>query len=230
MVYRQTERSEAVRAESRERILQAAAKLFVERGYDATTMQDVVAEAGTSIGNAYFYFGSKERLVSEMIEAAARAALEESDREVEGISPGPARIGTLIAFRVSGMLRDRRGLAQLLVATDQRIGSVQILESITIARWLAELAASLPERRPQELPAIAAAIWGVNRAVVQRIVQGELEMDEREAVKFVAGWSLRALGVSEEEIESILRTALRRTRARTGGTGPGRSKARKGRK
>lgn len=229
MVYRQTARSEAVRAESRERILQAAAKLFVERGYDATTMQDVVAEAGTSIGNAYFYFGSKERLVSEMIEAAAHAALDESDRQVEESAPGPARVGMLIAVRVSSMLRDRRGLAKLLVATDQRIGSVQILENIAITRWVEELASCLPERKAAELPAIAAAIWGVNRAVVQRVVEGTLEMDEREAVRFVVEWSMRALGVPEAELEPIVRTCLRRTRAASRAR-RGQSKTAKGRK
>lgn len=41
----------------------AAAKLFRSGGYDATTMRAVAKEAGVSVGNAYYYFGSKEHLV-----------------------------------------------------------------------------------------------------------------------------------------------------------------------
>ena len=45
---------------TRERILGAALGLFVEKGYEATTMRDVAREAGTSLGLAYRYFASKE--------------------------------------------------------------------------------------------------------------------------------------------------------------------------
>ena len=45
---------------TRERILEAALRLFAERGYEATTMRDVAREAGASLGLAYRYFGSKE--------------------------------------------------------------------------------------------------------------------------------------------------------------------------
>src|SRR5918997_1579261 len=45
---------------TRERILEAALRLFGERGYEATTMRDVAREAGASLGLAYRYFASKE--------------------------------------------------------------------------------------------------------------------------------------------------------------------------
>jgi AcrR family transcriptional regulator len=45
---------------TRERILEAALRLFAERGYEATTMRDVAREAGSSLGLAYRYFASKE--------------------------------------------------------------------------------------------------------------------------------------------------------------------------
>jgi AcrR family transcriptional regulator len=45
---------------TRERILEAALRLFADKGYEATTMRDVAREAGTSVGLAYRYFASKE--------------------------------------------------------------------------------------------------------------------------------------------------------------------------
>jgi AcrR family transcriptional regulator len=210
MVYRQTARSEAVRTESRERILAAARKLFLERGYDATTMQDIVAAAGTSIGNAYFYFGSKERLVGEMIEAAARSMLEETERDAAMIPAGPARIGAIVGARIASMIGGSRGLAELLLATDQRLGTIQVVEDLTVAAWVAVLAECFPDRRPGELPLIAAAIWGANRALVQRAVLERLEPDVRGVVRFAIRWTLRALEVPGPEIESILRASVRR--------------------
>ena len=49
--------------ETRNRILDAALRLFRERGFDTTTMRDVAAEAGVATGAAYYYYRSKEDLV-----------------------------------------------------------------------------------------------------------------------------------------------------------------------
>jgi AcrR family transcriptional regulator len=50
-------------AATRGRILEAALELFRERGYEAATMRAISERAGVSLGNAYYYFGSKEHLI-----------------------------------------------------------------------------------------------------------------------------------------------------------------------
>ena len=210
MVYRQTARSEAARAETRERIMTAALKLFTERGYEATTMQDIVSEAGTSIGNAYFYFGSKDLLVREVIEVISRRVLDETEADAEAIPPGPARIGALIASRVISFLGPRRKVTQLLLSTDQRLGTLDLVEDITVARWIPQLRVSFPDRPEEELPAIATAIWTVNRSILQRVLLGKLDFDRAAVVRFVVSWSLRALSVPDSEIEAIIQKELGR--------------------
>ncbi|MFI9047764.1 TetR family transcriptional regulator [Streptomyces sp. NPDC053427] len=49
--------------QTRRLILRTALRLFRERGYDKTTMRAIAQEAGVSVGNAYYYFASKEHLV-----------------------------------------------------------------------------------------------------------------------------------------------------------------------
>jgi AcrR family transcriptional regulator len=48
---------------TRQGIVDAALRLFRSGGYDKTTMRAIASEAGVSLGNAYYYFGSKEHLV-----------------------------------------------------------------------------------------------------------------------------------------------------------------------
>ena len=61
-----TERELTSRAEqTKSAIVTAALALFRENGYDATTMRAIASAAGVSIGNAYYYFGSKEELIRE---------------------------------------------------------------------------------------------------------------------------------------------------------------------
>ncbi|WP_410569826.1 TetR family transcriptional regulator [Amycolatopsis sp. cmx-4-61] len=49
--------------ETRSLIVTTAMRLFAENGYDRTTMRAIAAEAGVSVGNAYYYFSSKEQLI-----------------------------------------------------------------------------------------------------------------------------------------------------------------------
>jgi AcrR family transcriptional regulator len=49
--------------QTRTTIAEAAMRLFRRDGYDRTTMRAIAQEAGVSVGNAYYYFGSKEHLI-----------------------------------------------------------------------------------------------------------------------------------------------------------------------
>jgi len=53
----------AASEETRRQILDTALTLVRERGFDATTMRDIAARAGLSLGATYYYFHSKEALV-----------------------------------------------------------------------------------------------------------------------------------------------------------------------
>jgi AcrR family transcriptional regulator len=56
---RKTPKGERTRAQ----ILETAIELFRERGYDETTMRAIAERAGVAVGNAYYYFRSKEHLI-----------------------------------------------------------------------------------------------------------------------------------------------------------------------
>ena len=67
--------------QTRTAIASAAQELFLERGYDKTTMRAVADRAGVSIGNAYYYFASKEHLVQafyDQVQVEHAAAAEDS--------------------------------------------------------------------------------------------------------------------------------------------------------
>jgi AcrR family transcriptional regulator len=48
------------------RILDAAEKLFCEKGFDRTSVRELTAEAGCNLAAINYYFGGKEKLYSEM--------------------------------------------------------------------------------------------------------------------------------------------------------------------
>ena len=54
--------------ERRSEILEAATKLFQDRGFESTTVQAVAAEAGVAAGTVYLYFPSKEAILAALQE------------------------------------------------------------------------------------------------------------------------------------------------------------------
>lgn len=62
----ETEVPESKATRTRARISQAAIESFIERGYSDTTMRLIADKAGVSVGNAYYYFPSKNHLVQEL--------------------------------------------------------------------------------------------------------------------------------------------------------------------
>ncbi len=55
----------------RERLLTGAVQLFARKGYAATTVREIVAEAGVTKPVLYYYFRNKEGLYSEIMETAS---------------------------------------------------------------------------------------------------------------------------------------------------------------
>jgi TetR/AcrR family transcriptional repressor of mexJK operon len=53
----------------RRAVLEAASSVFLNKGYDSTTMDDVAAKAGVSKATVYKHFADKERLFAEIVGA-----------------------------------------------------------------------------------------------------------------------------------------------------------------
>ncbi|MEO1777987.1 MAG: TetR/AcrR family transcriptional regulator [Pseudomonadota bacterium] len=76
---------------TRERILDAAEKLFADRGYDGASIRDVAAEAGLQIHSVGYHFGPKEQLFDAVVARRAdimtglrREALDAARERAEG--------------------------------------------------------------------------------------------------------------------------------------------------
>jgi AcrR family transcriptional regulator len=65
-------------AETRERLLRAAADAFAQRGYDGTRVADIAAMAGVSNGALYAHFASKAELLVEALRAHGRRLLADA--------------------------------------------------------------------------------------------------------------------------------------------------------
>ena len=140
MAYRPTERTEARKAQTRERIVSAALDQLAEGGYASANVQSIAARAGLATGTLYRYFPSKGELFAEVFRRASahemdvfaaatagedRPAEERVAAAVESFArralAGPARAYALIAEPVDPSVEAerlvfRRGYRDVLAA------------------------------------------------------------------------------------------------------------------
>jgi AcrR family transcriptional regulator len=71
----------------REKILDSASRLFNRQGFNAVSIDDVVADAGLTRGSFYTYFSSKADLYAVSVACMVRAKREGSNHDADRFSP-----------------------------------------------------------------------------------------------------------------------------------------------
>src|SRR5246500_4489491 len=95
--------------DSRQDILRTAARLFQQRGYDATSMNDVAAALKLSKGGLYHHFQSKDEMLFHIMNHALDITEERVVKVVRGIQNPEERLRTVIRLHIEVVLsvRDR---------------------------------------------------------------------------------------------------------------------------
>ena len=101
-------------AENHDRIVDAAAQLFRERGFDGVAVADLMKEVGLTHGGFYGHFSSKEELMAEASVRALTQALERWSELAEGAQENP--LPALAQTYLSRAHRDDPGAGCLLAA------------------------------------------------------------------------------------------------------------------
>jgi AcrR family transcriptional regulator len=76
----------------RAQIIKAAIAVFLRQGYHKTNMPDIARQAGLSIGGVYWYFKSKNDIITHILEQIYQADLKALDQLLVSDTPAPQRV------------------------------------------------------------------------------------------------------------------------------------------
>ncbi|MBS1862908.1 MAG: TetR/AcrR family transcriptional regulator [Actinobacteria bacterium] len=102
-------------AATRRRVLDAAAKVLVDRGYAATRLGDIAEYADLQAGSLYYYFDSKEELVEEVLRYGVQFTHAHVRTAVDQL-PEDAAAGTRLRAAVDAHLESMLELGDLAPA------------------------------------------------------------------------------------------------------------------
>ena len=78
-------------------LIQIAYRMFVTRGYEHTSVDEIIAEAGIAKGTYYYYFESKEQMLEDVIGMMIRAEAEKAEAVLNADLSVPEKIVGIIA-------------------------------------------------------------------------------------------------------------------------------------
>jgi AcrR family transcriptional regulator len=180
--------SDAHLAARRQQIVDAATRCFARNGFHQTSMQDVIREAGLSVGAFYRYFSSKDQLIRAIAEEKVGVILATLDNlmRVEPAPPlltafaelleqvdrnlgddGPVRI----AVQVWGEAAHDPTFAELIggIYSSIRDGAVALAARVRDAGRLA------PDADPVAVGTVLVGL--IQGYVIQRVLNGRVDRD-----------------------------------------------------
>jgi AcrR family transcriptional regulator len=167
---------------TRERIIDAALKLFCEKGYYHTTTNEIACAAEVSIGSLYAYFADKDALFLEILDqyhqkfmAAKRVVLDDSERlKVDPRAWLKALIESLISVHEETKELNRE--LNVLAYYDSRVAEIRVRnQQETMRETLDYFTSSYlgdfkHARTSEELEAAVIVIFDLISSTVDRIV------------------------------------------------------------
>jgi TetR/AcrR family acrAB operon transcriptional repressor len=145
---------------TRQALLKAALTIFSQKGYAATTLEDVATEAGVTRGAIYWHFGSKVELYTALLE-------EYSARGSEIAQAAVAEGGSMleILYRI---------FVRLLTAVENDTALRAVME---INLFKTEYSPELSETLSKQIKSGRILLTGIAQAMEQGIKAGELRSD-----------------------------------------------------
>jgi AcrR family transcriptional regulator len=93
---KKTNKKQEQRQASIEKLLACALNLFVKVGYRATTVDQIVADAGVTKGTLYFYFKTKDEVMLRLLDEAEAFVVDPIESNLR--TAGPEASGKLAGF------------------------------------------------------------------------------------------------------------------------------------
>jgi AcrR family transcriptional regulator len=103
----------------RAQLLDAAARLFRERGFHATSMRDIAKGVGMLSGSIYYHFDSKEEMLLAVYQEGERRVADAVDAAVAGETEPWRRLEAACAAHLRALIA-HRDYSQVMIQTSPR--------------------------------------------------------------------------------------------------------------
>jgi AcrR family transcriptional regulator len=188
---------------TRERILEAAADVFADKGFHGAAVDDIVVASDTSKGSFYFHFPNKQGIFTALLDHLTRRLFSRVEEAISKYDDPVQRLDAALTTAVSAF-GQRKRLARLLLVETAGLGHAMDEHLLAVhERFIALIRKQLDEAvvaglMPAQDTEMAACAWmgTLNELVIRWLHRGEPERLES-VVPALRALLLRSVGISE---------------------------------
>lgn len=193
------------KAQTRERLLDAAILVIGDKGFDASSVEDFVAAANVSRGTFYNYFPTMEDLLRAVRRKLTDALMAVLDAHLPSSIPASSRLATRLHSHFALVSHDPAWGWVVMRLDATRLGRTQAMEE-SFDRMYRDGVATGEFRQADPL-AVRSLVFGTSRMVQRDILLGLSNPEHKERVVALL---LVTFGLTPEDAERISReSALR---------------------
>jgi len=193
--------------DTRERILEAAVKIFASKGYHDTKVDDIVSESRTSKGAFYFYFPSKQDIFTALSETFADLLESRLTEAMRGKAHGLEQMDAALQSAL-GLFSQHRSLAKIALVQAVGLGAAfeerrrLIYDRLTrLIRARLDQAVAEGSIPPQRTDLVARAwVGALGEVVTHWIYTGEPPLED--SLPTLRRFLARSIGVPQERLPS----------------------------
>jgi len=121
------------RAGKQQALLQAALRLFAEKGYEATTTREIAASAGCAEGLIHRYFNGKSGLLPALVEQRVSEEVGELSQEVRPAPTLQEEVLQLVGWEVERMWQNRDFLRVFIRGAIVDPAAANVMEQVVLS-------------------------------------------------------------------------------------------------
>ena len=185
----------------RDEILKVAKKLFATKGYENTSVRQIVDAASTSMGNLYFHFPNKHAILKEICQDFV-GILRQQISKIHKKSLRP-ELGFALDFRIGYITTlENQKTSQFWVAAR----SIPEIHQFSLENKRIRLKTFFGDRIPEEeIQYMAIAIQGIADGIFDEKRRGTLSGNSSMLSNHIIDYSLRLIGYNREEIQRVIK-------------------------
>lgn len=184
----------------RDIILNSAKKLFAEKGYENTSVRDIVEAANTSMGNLYFHFPNKLEIM-KIICMDFVLVLREQIYRINELKLSPP-VGFALDFKIGYITTlEHPKTSRFWTATR----NIPEIHQFSLENKRIRLKTFFGERfSDDEIELLAIAIQGIADGIFDQKREGRIQGNSSRLSNAIIDYSLRLFGYSAPEIQNVL--------------------------
>jgi AcrR family transcriptional regulator len=188
---------------TKRRIIRISRRLFLEQGYDATSVRQILQKSGLSTGTLYHFFKNKEEILLSGLHESLVDISRLTDRIAVECQEPLLRYALDVALATCEILKDKH-LLNLYKAISQTASVDHAVIDIKVNKMKKLLSDLNLDFSDKEIHSRILAIHGATKALMMAAINEQIPVSPEDIYSLIINMALSEFNIPKEKIEKIL--------------------------